>query len=371
MFLPAVAVGSAVLLKMGESMERHRHERRAQEKGTQWPTADIFVVIPCFRQPERTARTLDNLYGSAAVCGRIHVGVVAHCDVGDITVSEAYDDIATVSHVDKIKVLSYPAEAAAGAQEARNLACRYLYTNEQFILYCDCHCAFAPSWDEMLLEDFFGLDSARAVLTTLPPCLSNLEQVDMDQNGTFPFVPETFGADGILQGRPLLRTPSSPSPSAFFCGALAFAQAPLLRELPYDKAAREGQLDIIHTAYLWLQETDFFCPRRPVVAQAWEGPQRPTMLPMEQLRLHLHTILGEHKPAFYRSVGYDVDTDTLLSDGTELGLTVGAGAAESAAKCGAAFTLRKQGEDTTMTDSQFLSAVSTGSATHKYGAEVE
>jgi len=209
-----VLVGLAVLaLAVLHWLYRATETRRVSAAPAQ-PAPVTAVIMPCYRDAQRCARTLDGMFRAATFPHSLRAVVVHHRGRHEPSVLDAYDRVAVAGFREYVSVLEFPADTAQGPTMARAAAAAHIQFEHDYVLYVDCHAQFTRGWDTALQSELLTCTAPRPCLTTLPP-----------QHGathaTFP----RPSSSGMLEGAPYLRRPMEPLPSAWVCMALAFMRA--------------------------------------------------------------------------------------------------------------------------------------------------
>jgi len=334
------AVGSGLLVKA--SRKKKKLDGTSQHVGT-----TIFVCMPVFRTPEPAAKTLADMFENSRVPSRIRVGCIYHAAISDDDIIDIYKEIATTQFIDRINVIRHEYKHAQGAQHARLQSIKYLFNDESHILFVDCHTAFVTDWDEILLSQLQSLPP-KAIITTIPPQMTEIHSVDTDQAPNFPFIqPRIYKMSSTLVSKSATKKALEPFPSPFFCACFAFAKAADIAILPGAASTQEGQLDVLHTALLLDRGHAFYVPPYNVVAQDWNSYGRPVSSTSTEVKgLMVKASVNFEK--LRKSVGYDFLLDEIVDDRCLHGLTQNAGERECDTKCGASFTLQKKEIDLTL-----------------------
>lgn len=333
------AVGSGLLVKA--SRRKKKLDGKSKHVG-----CTIFVCVPVFRTPEAAAKTLADMFENSRVPSRIRAGCIYHAATNDDDIIDIYKEIAITQFIDRINVIRHDYKHAQGAQHARLQAIKYLFNDESHLLFVDCHTAFVHDWDEILLSQLQSLPE-QSIITTIPPQMTEIHSVDMDQSPNFPFIqPRIYKMSATLVSKSATKKALEPFPSPFFCGSFAFARASDIATLPCSMSTQEGQLDVLHTALLLARGYSFYVPPYNIVAQDWNAYGRPvSSTSTEVKRLMVKAAVDFEKLRL--SVGYDFLLDEIVDDRCLHGLTRNAGERECDTKCGASFTLQKKDLDLT------------------------
>lgn len=334
MLSAVTAVGSGLLMKVSR-------RKRKQDGRTKHVAKSIFVCLPVYRTPEPAAKTIADIFENSTVPSRIRIGCIYHAAPNDDDIIDVYKEIAITPFVDKIHVIRHDVTSAQGAQHARGQCMKYLFNSETHVLYVDCHTAFVHDWDEILLTQIESLPGS-PILTTIPPQMTEIHSVDMDQPPNFPFIdPDIYKTSATLVSKQAKKRGREPFPSPFFCASFAFAEASVLARLPACATVQEGQMDVLHTALLIEKGHTFYVPPFNIVAQDWSAYGRPvSSTPTELKGIMVKAVVNFEKLRIH--IGYDFLLDEVVDDRCLHGLTKDAGEGECDIKCGAAFTLQKQ-----------------------------
>lgn len=133
----------------------------------------IFVSIASYRD-EYLSFTIDSALANAARPERLVFGICWQADEHERLDSYLDDS--------RFRIRRYPYYASLGYGWARAEVQR-LYAGERYHLLIDSHTAFAPGWDDNLIEQLEGKPSPRPLLTTSSPPFT----FDEDARVVFPW----------------------------------------------------------------------------------------------------------------------------------------------------------------------------------------
>ncbi|OQR94205.1 hypothetical protein ACHHYP_01617 [Achlya hypogyna] len=233
--------------------------------------ATIFVSIASYRDSE-CAATLAELFATAKIPGRVHVGLCHQVVDGD--------DIAFLDSLPPtVRVHRMDAAAATGPCLARHLA-QQLYEGETYYLQIDSHMRFRRSWDAFLIHELHRCPSPAPVLTTYPLGYTLPNKIPDDVRPTLLCAVSEVPADGLVRqcGKVLKRQTAAPLPSRFWAAGFAFAHGRVVTEVPYDPALSFvffGE-ELSMAARLFTNGFDFFAPSEAVVYHLWSRGHRPS-----------------------------------------------------------------------------------------------
>lgn len=250
----------------------------------------IFVSVPSYRDGDECALTLVSLYEQATSPHRITVGVYEQEDEAVVestgSIVDRYKALCQQrklrDYSDNVRVITVDASEARGPMVARAVIEQTLYRQERYVMTVDSHMRFAPSWDDLVLDQYgkcLGY-SKRPILTAMPGDYQRGSRpLQADTRATYLAV-DRADASGfpVLKGLPFERPPGRCYPSLFYCPCFSFAFGTLLKESPcdinYDFVFFPEAY--VQSARYWTRGWDFFSPKTPVVYHCNDRSYRPT-----------------------------------------------------------------------------------------------
>ena len=188
------------------------------------PAPLLFVSLAAYNDPELFP-TLHSAYGQAAHPERLRFGVV------DQHVVDRYGELPTWKA--QIRYLWLNARDARGVCFARSMLAG-LMEGEAFLLQIDSHMRFDPGWDQILIDQWTGLEQPRALLTASPmPWTPDAGPIPLPTGKVIVLEPHP---DYPLRNRAVLvANPSGrPVPGQRLAAGCLFAAGTLYDEVPYD-----------------------------------------------------------------------------------------------------------------------------------------
>ncbi len=273
------------------------------------PDDTIFVSVASYRDPECHLTVFDCL--EKAHCPlRVYIGVCQQNYPVDVDTMQGYLRLAqsrgSGDYHDQIRVYAVDAGQAQGPMFARSLIEQHLYRGERYYLIVDSHTLFTPGWDVRAIDTLRQCPSPRPVLTMYPDNFQSRSSNKASSFGTA-LQPPSFlrfkqfnKRTGLpeVEGPLCKHRPAQPLPSLFWGACFSFAEADMMRRVPYDPHCPYVFLgeEIAMAARLYTHGYDLFGPTDMLVRHMWKR-QRPTF--WEQFggtgKVHRHRQALEHK----------------------------------------------------------------------------
>jgi len=191
------------------------------------------------------------------------------------------EEMAKCPHANQINPVNFFYVNAKGPIKARSIA-RKALGNEEFCLQIDAHTEFVPEWDEVVKEDWEKTDNEFAVLSAVPPPVSEKGAYSLggDKHGRVPrqckiryrdnkFPDYESPADGYAEGldRPLL--------SHGYSGAFAFSKCHLEESAPHDPFLEFAMPieQFSRYARFWTRGYDTYTPTQNVVFHNYDDQE--------------------------------------------------------------------------------------------------
>lgn len=229
----------------------------------------IFVQIVAYRDLELVP-TVAEAIAHAAHSDRLTFGIC-----WQFATDEERDYIEKLRPFKNCRIIATPASQSRGVGWARNLV-QKLWQGERYTLQVDAHMRFAPGWDRQIIEMLRMCPSDKPILSAYPPAYEPPRNL-IDEEPTR-LEPNSFSDSGILSLKAAgsLREFSRPQLGMFVAAGYIFAEASIIRELPYDPQIYFGGEEVLLATRAWTRGWDIFHPHRALCWHYYnKGGQRP------------------------------------------------------------------------------------------------
>ncbi|EGZ23152.1 hypothetical protein PHYSODRAFT_555831 [Phytophthora sojae] len=275
------------------------------------PTSfEIHIGSSVFRDGHRCGKTLFTALKRAVYPERLRFGILEQLVEGDPTCVDEYckmaldewPDYPECRYKDRIQVTPRPAGEASGCTTARHQQ-QKMIGDEEFCLQVDGHSIFTNGWDEIMLDEWKGIDNEMAVLTVYPHDLHDFIKENGDNNAPdwIPHLCTTIkGGNGLTRivGASIKRNAKIPQMSALWGGGLSFSKCHAERNVPVDSHTPwlwDGE-EFLRSADYWTHGYDLYSPSRignvlyhnysKKPASFWESPYDPAKKALEMDMTH-------------------------------------------------------------------------------------
>ncbi|KAJ8546828.1 hypothetical protein ON010_g11407 [Phytophthora cinnamomi] len=275
------------------------------------PTAfEIHIGSSVFRDGHRCGKTLFTALKRAVYPERLRFGILEQLVEGDPTCVDEYckmalqewPDYPECRYKDRIQVNPRPAGEASGCTTARHQQ-QKMIGDEEFCLQVDGHSIFTNGWDEVMLDEWKGIDNEMAVLTVYPHDLHEFIKENGDNNAPdwIPHLCTTIkGGNGLTRivGASIKRNAKIPQMAALWGGGLSFSKCHAERNVPVDSHTPwlwDGE-EFLRSADYWTHGYDLYSPSRignvlyhnysKKPASFWESPYDPAQKALETEMTH-------------------------------------------------------------------------------------
>jgi hypothetical protein len=140
----------------------------------------IFVSVVSYRDSKRCGATIKSVFDNAKDASKVVVGLVDQVNTEAIEstciqefckLQGATHRAHTCAYTNQIREVGAFSKGSAGPGVARALQRKNL-GNEEFCMQVDSHTVFVQDWDTMAKEEWMAANNECAVISTLPPKLS-------------------------------------------------------------------------------------------------------------------------------------------------------------------------------------------------------
>lgn len=228
----------------------------------------IFVQIASYRDPD-CKNTIRDLFKNAKHPKNIFIGLNWQYSNDDDFEPFYKED----TYIDQIRVVRHDCTESKGVCWARAKT-QLLYNNETYTLQIDAHMRFIENWDEELLNMYHMLRKTgikKPVISHYPPNFTLDGKYDTRQGKMTSYIRD----DGIvyfkLSGYSIEKYDEMPLPSASVAGGFIFADASIIKEIPYDPNLYFHGEEITLSTRLWTNGWDIFNPTKIIMYHLYQS----------------------------------------------------------------------------------------------------
>jgi UDP-GlcNAc:polypeptide alpha-N-acetylglucosaminyltransferase len=321
------AAGSVALIDANAVEQTAVPAERLAQDGQRWRkrftlsgTNDtIFVSVASFRDGECGAM-LQDMFARARHPERIHAGVVEQHAPGDKPcLHPNFTDcqLKAFCPSDNIRVRKINPKDARGPTFGRYVA-MLMYRGEKFYMMIDSHNRFVPRWDQIIIDAYHRAPSKKAVLSHYPEGYEEGMDTGSERSTTTHLCKARFLDTGIPRFDGVVTTKRvMPRLQPFAAAGFLFADAALLREVPFDPNLPflfDGE-EVLYSARMWTNGWDMYSPGEGVLFHFYGREGKPKIWD-DAPEWHSKQKLSEQRVQYLLEVRQRGSTQHLISDDT-------------------------------------------------------